>query len=179
MNLRRGIAALLLALAATAAAPAPASASAARDRIAIEVDRTTVDTRLGRKFVVRTTISNRAPSPTGPLVAHLNVLSLRTGVYVDPEDWSSRRTQFFTLSARESQTLTWNLQAVNAGSFGAYVTVLRPDAAGRRPITSRAVQIAVAERKTINSSGILPLAIGIPALIGLLAAGTRVLRRRR
>jgi hypothetical protein len=36
----------------------------------------------------------------------------------------------------------------------------------------------VAERDTLNSGGILPLTLGIPGLVGLLA-GARLARRRR
>jgi hypothetical protein len=44
---------------------------------------------------------------------------------------------------------------------------------------SPTVQIAVEERRLINSGGILPLALGIPALIGALAGGVRFARRSR
>ena len=32
-------------------------------------------------------------SPSG-LVAHLNIVGLSSGIYVDPEDWSEERTKF-------------------------------------------------------------------------------------
>jgi hypothetical protein len=147
---------------------------------AVTVDRTEISTGLGRSFGFRTTITNNAPSATPALVARLNILSLRGEVYVDPEDWSIQRTQFLgTIPAGGSRTLAWRLKAVNGGSLAAYVAVLPQSNPSRSPATSPTVRITVAERKTLNSRGILPLALGIPAAIGLLAGGVRIARRRR
>jgi hypothetical protein len=113
------------------------------------------------------------------LVAHLNVASLRPGVYVDPEDWSTSRTRYLDpIPAGGTATVRWSLQAVNAGTFAVYVAVLPQDAAGRPPTVGRAVRVTVAERRTLDAGGILPLALGVPAAVGV-AAGGLALRRRR
>jgi hypothetical protein len=44
--------------------------------------------------------------------------------------------------------------------------------AGGRPISVR-----ISERKTLDSGGILPLALGLPALVGAVAIVTRRVRR--
>ena len=157
------------ALAALATALAFAGTARAADDVSVAVDRANISTRL----------ANRGAAATGPLVAHLNILSLKNGVYVDPEDWSSRRTVYLDpLRSGASRTITWTMKAVNSGSFATYVAVLPRLDPDRRPATGRAVHVAVAERRTINSGGILPLAVGIPFLIGLLAAGVHIARRR-
>ena len=76
-----------------------------------------------------------------------------------------------------STTLDWPVQAVNSGSIGIYVAVL-PSTGRGTPVSSPTVHVAIDERKTMNSSGILPLALGVPACLGLLAVGLRVRRRR-
>jgi hypothetical protein len=38
--------------------------------------------------------------------------------------------------------------------------------------------VRIQDRKTLNSGGILPLALGLPALLGLLALGVRLRRAR-
>ncbi len=76
-----------------------------------------------------------------------------------------------------STTITWSMQAVNAGSFGVYVAVISPPPSVSPPTTGKALHIAVAERRTLNPGGILPLALGIPALLGLLTLGLRLRRR--
>ena len=77
-----------------------------------------------------------------------------------------------------SRTLRWEVKAVNSGAFGAYVATVRPGTA-RPPITSPAVTISVASRRTLNSGGILPLAIGIPVLLGTGVVVVRLRHRRR
>jgi hypothetical protein len=104
-------------------------------------------------------------------------LSLQQSVYVDPEDWSSHRTKFLPpIPAGGSLTVTWPMEAVNHGKFDVYVTLVEQRSLGDTPAIGPAVRIAVADRRTLNSGGILPLALGIPAFLGLL---TLTLRRRR
>jgi len=173
----RVIAFLCLALLATAALLSPSSARAA-EQIAVSVDKTDVSVGLGEHFSFTSTITNQGSGPATDLVAHLNVVSLAKGPYVDPEDWSSRRTQYLPpIPAGESLTLDWEVQAVNPGSIGVYVAVLPRDGSGR-PITGPTIHADIAQRQTLNSDGVLPLALGIPALIGLLALGLRYERRR-
>ena len=40
------------------------------------------------------------------------------------------------------------------------------------------MRIWIQDRKTLNSGGILPLALGVPAALGLLALGVRLRRVR-
>jgi hypothetical protein len=168
----------LLAVVATALA-LTASAGAA-DEVAVTVDRSHVATQLGRRFTFRTTVANEGGAATTSLIAHLNVLSLQPGTYVDPEDWSGNRTRYLgTIPAGESRTITWSIHAVNDGSFAAYITVLPQAVSDEVPTTSAVVEFDVQKRTTLNSGGILPLALGIPALLGLLAATVHVSRRRR
>jgi hypothetical protein len=156
----------------------PGPASAGLSGVTVMVDRTSVSTTLGHKFVFRSTISNTSDAPIGNLVAHLNVLSLRRGVYVDPEDWSSQRTRYLaSIPAGGSVTLTWKMQAVNSGSIGVYVAVLPASGAPRPPTTGPTVHVSIARRQTLNSGGILPLALGIPVFLGALSLGLRLRRR--
>jgi hypothetical protein len=154
-------------------------AGAALDEIAVEVDRTEVATRLGERFTFTSTVTNRSTSASQPLIAHLNVLSLRDGTYVDPEDWSPQRTWYLgALQPGASRTIRWSVQAVNSGSFATYVAIVDQQAPTTAPVTGPAVELRVAGRRTINSDGILPLVLGVPILIGVFAAGARLRRRR-
>ncbi len=146
--------------------------------IVVTVDRAEIPTQLGGRFAFQSTITNRGTTASDGLIAHLNVLSLRDGVYVDPEDWSSQRTRFLdAIPAGGSTTITWDMQAVNAGSFGVYVAVVPRLPAVRPPTTGLAVHIAVAERRTLNPGGILPLVLTVPTLLALLTLGLGFRRR--
>jgi hypothetical protein len=170
-----GVVAALLAASAVAAAAHAADTSG----LSVKVDRAEISTQLGRKFVFRSTIVNHGAQSATGLIAHLNVLSLRDGTYVDPEDWSSRRTRYLRpLPAGGSTTITWRMEAVNAGSFGVYVAVLPRAATSRPPTTGPAIRVGVASRTTLNSGGVLPLVLGIPAALGLATLALRLRRRR-
>jgi hypothetical protein len=173
-RLRLALVALLVAL---VVCPSAFGANAPA-RVSVTVDRAQISTRLGGKFTFRSTVTNRGAAAASGLIAHLNVLSLKDGVYVDPEDWASNRTRYLgPIPAGGSTTITWGMQAVNDGDFGVYVAVLPESGAARPPTTGPAIHLAVAERKTLNAGGIVPLALGIPALLGLLTLGLRFYRR--
>jgi hypothetical protein len=146
--------------------------------ISATVDRARVSTDLGNTFVFRSTIVNHGPAADG-VIAHLNIVSLKGDVYVDPEDWSTHRTRYLgSVGAGGSQTITWRLKAVSSGSFGVYVAVLRRGGADRPPVTAPLVAVQVAGRKTLNAGGILSVALAVPACIGVFTLGLRLRRRR-
>jgi hypothetical protein len=177
----RLLACLLVACAsvASSAAAAPTSASPGRS-VELSMSRAQVSTRLGDSFDFTSTIRNAGKTAIPDLVAHLNIVSLTKGVYVDPEDWSSQRTHYLApLGPGQSARISWKVESVNGGDFAIYVVVL-PD---RSPSSSTlavspAVDLHVTERKTLNSEGVLPLALGVPALLGLALLGVRARRRR-
>jgi hypothetical protein len=70
------------------------------------------------------------------------------------------------------------MNAVNSGTVGVYVAVLPRSGTPVPPTTGPTVRVRIQDRKTLNSGGILPLALGLPALLGLLALGVRVRRGR-
>ncbi len=162
--------AMLSASAAAATDPAPG--------LSATVDRAQISTQLGRSFEFRSTITNSGPNAASGLVAHLSVLSVREEPYVDPEDWSPQRVVFLDpIAAGGSRTLRWRMTAVDAGAFGVYVTVLSKDRSAAPAPNTPTIALRVSQRRTLNSGGILPLAIAVPALLGALAIMLRLRRR--
>jgi hypothetical protein len=169
--IRRLLAALVAALALVPAASAAGGVTVANDRAAIA-------TKIGHKFVFHTRIVNRGTSPAAGLVAHLNVVDLTGHTYVDPEDWSSHRTRYLApIPIGGSTTLSWRLNAVTAGAVGIYVAVLPKSGAAVRPTTGPTLRVRIEDRKSLNAGGVVPLALGIPFLLGLLALSVRLHRR--
>ena len=170
MTARRGllvcVAALLLCGAPTAAAKSP---------IEVSLSRGDVSTRIGESFGFDSEIRNTSGREQLDLVAHLNVAGLSSGIYVDPEDWSEDRTKFLPpLAPGESTTVGWNVKAVTGGRAAIYVVVLP----GRgEPAVSPSMAVQIADTKDLNSDGVLPLALGVPAVLGVVALTVR--RRRR
>lgn len=174
---RLGVAALLVVVATAIAAPAsPAQAA----DVTIAMSRSSVATRLGSHFRFTSTVANAGRRALASPVLNLNVVSLDPGVYVDPEDWSAQRTRYVgRLGAGRRLTTSWSVTAVTSGHVKLYVTAL--PAANRRspgrPVVGPALDVRVAGRTTLNAGGVLPVAIGVPALLGLAALAVRSRRR--
>jgi hypothetical protein len=158
-----------------------APVGAASSPVEISLSRTDVSTRLGESFSFDSEIRNAGTRPLSGLVAHLNVVGLDTDIYVDPEDWSEERTKnVASLGPGESTDVTWDVTAVTGGEAAIYVVVLPGDS----PATAReglavspAMDVRIAEAKNLNSGGVLPLALGVPAVLAVAAIAVR--RRRR
>jgi hypothetical protein len=171
MRLRLVPAAILVVLALpTSAAHAQPAA------IEVTLDQATISTSLGGMLTLETRIANNTGVPSEPLLAHVNVAST-DGSYVDLEDWSATVTQpVAALEPNETTTITWELQAVNAGSFHVYVVLLPTEGP---LIPSPSARVIVAEQRTLNAGGALPVAIIVPLLLGIGAAAVRIRVRRR
>jgi hypothetical protein len=145
----------------------------------VTFDKTRVRVVLGDRFTLETRVTSPASAAGTRLIAHLNVASLTEDVYVDPEDWSASRSAYLSLSPGGSASVTWNIQAVNAGVFDAYVVLLPVDAPSAGALAaSPPVRLEVAPRRTLNAGGALPVVFAVPILLGLAAAGTRTRLRR-
>jgi hypothetical protein len=164
----RSLAALVLAT--MAVSPPAALGAAAVPRIAL--DRSSVPVRLGTSFAFRSTFSAGA-AETGPVVAHLNVVSLDPSTYVDPEDWSTHRTRYLgSVAAGGSRSVRWSVKAVSSGPIVIYVTAVPADGSGEIAV-GPPLHVQVADRRTLNSGGVVPLALAVPALLVVVAVGTR------
>lgn len=183
--MRATIAALLL---ATAIAPPAVDAHPPRSTTgpvapdssaaSVQLDRTTVTTSIGQRFSFTSTVRNDSDQAKSGLVAHLNVLGLDPDVYVDPEDWSSQRTIYLDpLPAHDSTRLAWTVQAVNSGRLVIYVTVSAQQGTDA-VAASNTLRLAVAQQRTVDAGGILPLAVAMPTTV-LLLMGFAARRRRR
>ncbi len=146
--------------------------------VAVALDRTALDTRIGQTFTFTSTVRNDGDETLTGLVAHLNVLGLDPSVYVDPEDWSSERTQFLDpLPGQDRDELSWEVQAVSPGALALYVTVTAKQGSAD-VTTSKALRLSVTQARKLNATDAAPLVLGMPAGVVLLT-GLAALRRRR
>jgi hypothetical protein len=167
-------------LAAVTAGPAGA-AGAAPSGVDVSARPARIAAVLGDTVTVTTTVANRGPVASGPLVAHLDVVSLRDDVYVDPEDWSSQRSVDVEPLAPGGRTvLSWPVRTVDAGEFAVYVVLLPTGPGGPAHVTPSApVHLAVTGKRTLDAGGTLPVVVGMPLLLTLAALVDRWRRRRR
>lgn len=173
---------LATALVAAGSASAAAAAPSPGASVGVALSRTSTAVKIGNDFSFTSTITNNGSAPLIGLVAHLNVLSFTHGVYVDPEDWSSNRTRYLApLRPGQSTTADWTVKAVNGGDFGIYVAALGTPGAGpspAEPTVSPALIAHVTEQRNVNPQGVLPLALGVPAVVAAAMAALRLRVRR-
>jgi uncharacterized repeat protein (TIGR01451 family) len=174
----RAVVAALLLLVGLASPAAAETGSSALDQVSVTNDRSTVDTKIGQRFSFTTTVTNDGDQPVTGLVAHLNVLSVDPGTYVDPEDWSSDRTLYLDpVPAHSSAKLSWRVQVVNDGQFVIYVAVTTRSGPGP-VVASDGVRLSASPERTVNAGGVLPVAVGIPCALLLLMLLNAARRRR-
>lgn len=172
----------LLAVVLVATSTATAAAPAASTPVSVSLSRSSTSVGIGNSFSFTSAITNQSSAPVSGLVAHLNVLSFTHGVYVDPEDWSSNRTRYLdSIPPGHSTTVSWTVKAVNGGDFGIYVATLgtpRASPAPAEPTVSPALVAHVTEQRNVNPQGVLPLALGIPAVVAAAMGAVRLRARR-
>lgn len=177
------LAAALLAVGAAPAVAAPASTPATIVTVTASSSRPALSTAVGRHVDYQARIVNSGSAWTGPLLVHLNVASLSSDVYVDPEDWSTDRSRFLpALAPGAGTSLSWDLQAVSPGTFAVYAVVLpnaAPSSPEQRLVVSSPTTVTVTARRTLNAGGSLPVVIAMPVLLALLTLATRARNRAR
>jgi len=147
-------------------------------QVTVELDKQEIDAGPGQKIKFVSRVRNAGDQPLTGLIAHLNILSSDPDVYVDPEDWSPRRTQYIgELAAGDETALTWKAQAVTAGPLILYVAVTDP--ASDAVAVSGPLHMTVGGRRLVNSGGVLPLVTAMPAAVMVLLGLTLARRRRR
>lgn len=178
--IRRTFAAALMLGAITfpAARTVAAAPDASPEPVRVELDRSSVDVGAGRSFQFHTSITNLTDQPLTAVIASLNIVSTDGDVYVDPEDWSSDRTQYLdTLDPGATQALAWNVRAVTTGDLILYVAVTTRT--GQATVVgSGPLHATVTATQTINAAGVLPVALGVPAAL-VICLGLAVRKRRQ
>ncbi|MGI9607936.1 MAG: hypothetical protein ACR2P0_17540 [Acidimicrobiales bacterium] len=147
-------------------------AAAAQVPEALEVAIEPVDASvvLGEMLEVDVRVTNTGSVATVPLVVHLDITDLSADGSVDPEDWTSTLSVPIG-SVPPSATIAtpWTLQPIAGGDFTVYAVVLAAELDSVE--TSQVLRVNVVDQRSLNPGGILPVAIGMPAIVGGLLVG--------
>jgi hypothetical protein len=175
---------LLLIAGAASAAPVSAqenSNQVAADELTVSVSLTEVSALTGEKFTFTSEITNEGTVATPPLIVGLNFTSLDRDTYVDPEDWSPRRTLGVApIEPGASATQSWTINPILEGEIAAYVVVLpdSPSLTAGSLSASPAIRLHVGAQKSLNPGGVLPVVIAVPGVLAVGFAGLRVTSNR-
>ncbi len=161
------------------ATPAGAGAPVRQlDAIALTVESSPGGVALGEQVALTVTATNNAATDSSPIVVHLDVTDPAQTTSVDPEDWTATLNQLVgTIGPGRSITVDWALQPVAAGTYAVYAVALSQGAAD--VAASNVVEVTVSDQRSLDPSGILPVAVIVPSAVGaLLLFQTRRARRQ-
>lgn len=185
----RSASGLLVAVAAggLVLAPAPgahaAVAAGVEQGLQVKVDLAYGTVDAGDEVEFHSLVANTGAQETAPLNVAMNIVKTGKGEPVDPEDWSPERTQpVDPLAPGETAEQTWTVDAILEGDYMVYLTVIpQPSGADAtsNPVASPGIHLTVKPFTKRNPGGVLPVAIGTPVALAVLALLPRALRRRR
>lgn len=181
MMIRAAAGAALMAVLGAPPAAATEGRSGPVGSVAVTMEPSSLAGVLGDRVVVRSTVVNTGAGRSDRLIAHLDVVSLRDDVYVDPEDWSSDRSvDVEPLDPGVRSTLEWTVRIVAAGEFDVYVVLLpgAPSATAATLAVGPATRLRVASRQPLDPGGALWVVGSVPLLLGALVVGGRSRRMR-
>jgi ABC-2 type transport system permease protein len=175
--------ALVLTLGAPGVSPALALPERSEGALQISVDMDHRQLNAGDHILFTTSVTNSGMAVTPPLILAMNIINLDgEGAPVDPEDWSPQRTQAMdNLAPGRSAKHSWRVNAILDGDYMVYmVAVPRPDRPEdtTTPVASSGIHLTVRPFTKLNPSGVLPFAVGVPAVL-LLGTGYVLWRRRQ
>jgi hypothetical protein len=133
--------------------------------------------RMGDQLIFESIITNHASQPVKGLVSWMSLVELTPGREqpVDLEDWSAHKAETrASLAPGESIRGVWPMRLIKAGNY--QLAISTTDRNAGHMITSAVIDFHVQEKPVIASSRVLPVAIGVPLLLGGLLAW-RIRRR--
>lgn len=149
--------------------------------VIVEISQDSATLMAGDWVEFSTIIRNEGSTATPPLVAHLNVAAVKRGPYVDPEDWSPRRTRYIDpMQPGETVQLDWRVHTLVKGEFASFVTVVAPESSFI-PAASSSLLMQVSPDNILPMNEVVPVVAIVPLFpLGLLLfSSTRNFRLRR
>jgi hypothetical protein len=132
--------------------------------------------QMGDQLAFHSVIRNEGPTPVDGLIAWLSLVRIDQGNEqpVDLEDWSAHKAITATaLAPGRTIETDWPMRLIQDGTYRVVVSVVSRDGADLTP--SPFVDFNVRRKPVVESQRVLPVAIGLPLLIG----GAMLWRRYR
>lgn len=133
--------------------------------------------RMGDRLSFRTTIRNDGTAPVGGVIGWVSLLRTDRGHEqpIDLEDWSAHKAITIpSLAPGEAVATDWPFRLIASGTYRVVVSAATRD--GAALATSPFADFTVLAKPVVESQRVLPVALGLPLLIG---AGMLLTARRR
>jgi hypothetical protein len=157
------------------------TAQAADLEIALEPDQNNPATpTMGDAMHFHSAIRNASAHPIEGLVAWISLVEVTPGREqpMDLEDWSAHKAVAgATLGPGTTLATDWPMRLIQSGDYR--VVISATDRNERSVYTSPTLEFHVARKPIVESSRILPVALGLPLLIGGVMAYRGWRQRRR
>ena len=136
--------------------------------------------QMGDWLKFRSVIKNSAGQPTHCVVAWISLVQVDPGKEqpVDLEDWSAHKAVTkAVLRPGQELSVDWPMRLIQSGSYRVVISAVDRETA--HVMTSPFVDFRVRRKPVVESARILPVALGVPAVILGLIALRRYRRRDR
>lgn len=130
--------------------------------------------QMGDNLSFHSIIQNDGQTPEHGLIAWLSLVRIDPGNEqpVDLEDWSAHKAiAAKALAPGQTIQTDWPMRLIQDGIYRVVVSVVSRDGAGLTP--SPFVDFSVRQKPVVESQRVLPVALGVPLLIGGLMVSRR------
>jgi hypothetical protein len=124
-------------------------------------------------------ITNTSNKPVQDVTSYVTLVETTQGQQapVDLEDWSAHRAVTVgSLAPGETHNASWDLRLIKGGDYVVYPAAIATGSS--QPAVGPEVPLSVASHQSLNPGGVLPIALGVPILVGMALFGPVVWRRR-
>jgi hypothetical protein len=133
--------------------------------------------QMGDNLSFHSVIRNDGSAPVDGLIAWMSLVQIDKGNErpVDLEDWSAHRAvTAASLAPGETVETDWPVRLIQAGTYRVIISAVSRDSADLT--ASPFADFTVRRKPVVESQRVLPVALGVPLLIGIALIGRR--RRR-
>jgi len=123
--------------------------------------------RMGDNLSFRSVIRNDGPTPIDGLIAWISLVRVDKGKEqpVDLEDWSANKAiTAASLAPGKTLRTDWPVRLIQAGAYRVIVSAVSRDST--KLTASPFANFTVRQKPVVESQRVLPVAIGIPLLLG-------------
>lgn len=148
--------------------------------LTLATTKATLSGTAGQYVRLPATVTNTSNAPVKEVVAYVSLVDVARGQQapVDLEDWSAHRAVTIpALGPGQSQSVGWSLRLVKGGDYVVYANAIAGDST--RASVGQEVPLTVKAQRNLNPGGVLPVAIGVPIVVGAALFGPVALRQRK